>query len=71
VFVPPLPANVTELRTGITAAVAEVTREILYSYVFALRYKLHYAHTVYLCVPYGSHNKQRLFPQTALTGCAL
>jgi hypothetical protein len=23
---------------------------------------------VYLCVPYGSHNKQRLFPQTALTG---
>jgi hypothetical protein len=29
------------------------------------------AHTVYLCVPYGSHNKQRLFPQTALTGWAL
>jgi hypothetical protein len=28
-------------------------------------------HTVYLYVPYGSHNKQRLFPQTALTGCAL
>jgi hypothetical protein len=26
---------------------------------------------VYLCVPYGSHNKQRLFPQTALTGLAL
>jgi hypothetical protein len=26
---------------------------------------------VYLCVPYGSHNKQRLFPQTALTGWAL
>jgi hypothetical protein len=22
---------------------------------------LHSAHTVYLCVPYGSHNKQRLF----------
>jgi hypothetical protein len=22
----------------------------------------HSAHTVYLCVPYGSHNKQRLFP---------
>jgi hypothetical protein len=22
-------------------------------------------------VPYGSHNKQRLFPQTALTGWAL
>jgi hypothetical protein len=32
---------------------------------------LHYAHKVYLCVPYGSHNKQRLFPQTALTGWAL
>jgi hypothetical protein len=29
------------------------------------------AHTVYLCVPYGSHNKQPLFPQTALTGWAL
>jgi hypothetical protein len=27
--------------------------------------------TVYLCVPYGSHNKQRLFPHTALTGWAL
>jgi hypothetical protein len=26
---------------------------------------------VYLCVPYGSHNKQRLFPQTVLTGWAL
>jgi NADH:ubiquinone oxidoreductase subunit C len=23
---------------------------------------LHSAHAVYLCVPYGSHNKQRLFP---------
>jgi hypothetical protein len=32
---------------------------------------LHSAHTVYLCVAYGSHNKQRLFPQTALTGWAL
>jgi hypothetical protein len=31
----------------------------------------HSAHTMYLCVPYGSHNKQRLFPQTALTGWAL
>jgi hypothetical protein len=29
------------------------------------------AHTVYLCVPYGSHSKQRLFPHTALTGWAL
>jgi hypothetical protein len=32
---------------------------------------LHSAHTVYLCVPYGSRNKQRMFPQTALTGGAL
>jgi hypothetical protein len=30
--------------------------------VFPVRYKL------YLCVPYGSPIKQRLFPQTALTG---
>jgi hypothetical protein len=28
----------------------------------------HSAHTLHLCVPYESHNKQRLFPQTALTG---
>jgi hypothetical protein len=27
--------------------------------------------TVYPRVPYASHNKQRLFPQTALTGWAL
>jgi hypothetical protein len=26
---------------------------------------------VYLCIPYDSHNKQRLSPQTALTGWAL
>jgi hypothetical protein len=32
---------------------------------------LHSAHTVHLCVPYDSHNKQRLFPQTALTGWSL
>jgi hypothetical protein len=25
--------------------------------------------SVHMCVPYGSHSKQRLFPQTALTGC--
>jgi hypothetical protein len=24
-------------------------------------------HTVYLCIPYGSHSKQRLFPHTSLT----
>jgi len=29
VFVPPLPANVVELRTRITAAVAKVTPEML------------------------------------------
>jgi hypothetical protein len=29
------------------------------------------AHTVYLCVPYGSHSNQRLFPHTALTDLAL
>jgi hypothetical protein len=27
------------------------------------------AHTVYLCVLYGSQSKQRLFPYTALTDC--
>jgi len=31
VFVPPLPANVVELRTRITAAVAKVTPEMLRS----------------------------------------
>jgi len=31
VFVPPLPANVVELRTRITATVAEVTPEMLRS----------------------------------------
>jgi hypothetical protein len=36
--------------------------------VSPVRYGLH---TVYLCVPYGSHSKQRLFPHTALTGWAL
>jgi hypothetical protein len=43
-------------------------------YIYHLLYHtktLHSAHTVYLCVPYGSHNKQRLFLQTALTGLAL
>jgi hypothetical protein len=29
---------------------------------------LHSAQPVYLCVPYDSHNKQKLFPYTALTG---
>jgi hypothetical protein len=36
--------------------------------MFPVRYGLP---TVYLCVPYGSHSKQRLFPHTALTGWAL
>jgi endoribonuclease Dicer len=43
-------------------------------YMYHLLYHtktLHSTHTVYLCVLYGSHNKQRLFPQTALTGWAL
>jgi hypothetical protein len=31
----------------------------------------HSAHTLHLHVPYESHNKQRLFPQTALTGWSL
>jgi hypothetical protein len=36
--------------------------------VFPLRYEIN----IYdLCVPYGSHNKQLLFPQTTLTGWAL
>jgi len=28
--------------------------------------KLHFAHTVYLCVPYDSHSKHPLFPCTTL-----
>jgi hypothetical protein len=31
----------------------------------------HSAHTLHLRVPYESHNKQRLFPQTALAGWSL
>jgi hypothetical protein len=31
----------------------------------------HSAHTLDLRVPYESHNKQRLFPQTALAGWSL
>jgi hypothetical protein len=34
-------------------------------YMYHLLYHaktLHSAHRVYLCVPHGSHNKQRLFP---------
>jgi hypothetical protein len=39
-----------------------------YTYHLSLYTKtLHSAPRVYLCVPYGSHNEQRLFPQTALT----
>jgi hypothetical protein len=33
--------------------------------VFPVRYG---RPTVYLCVPYGSHSKQRLFPHPALYG---
>jgi hypothetical protein len=36
--------------------------------VFPVRHGLHSAYRVYQCVPYGSHNKQRLFLQTAITG---
>jgi hypothetical protein len=32
---------------------------------------LHSAHTLHLRVPYESHNKQRLFPQTELAGWSL
>jgi hypothetical protein len=43
--------------------------------VFPVRYELSlyiYIYIyIYLRVPYGSHNKQRLFPQTALTGWTL
>jgi hypothetical protein len=35
----------------------------------ALTYRtLHSAHRVHLCVLYGSHNKQQLFAEIALTG---
>jgi hypothetical protein len=33
--------------------------------------KLYILPTQCICVPYGSHNKQGLFPQTAITGWAL
>jgi hypothetical protein len=33
--------------------------------------KPYFARRACLCVPYRSHNKQRLFPETALTGWAL
>jgi hypothetical protein len=39
--------------------------------LYFLPLSLSHTHTVYLYVPYGSHNKQRLFPQTALTGWVL
>jgi hypothetical protein len=38
---------------------------------FDITKTLYSAYTVYLYVSYGSHNKQRLFPQTALTGWSL
>jgi hypothetical protein len=34
-------------------------------------WKVHSAQTLRLCVAFGSHSEQRLFPQTALTGWAL
>jgi hypothetical protein len=39
--------------------------------VLTVRYGMPTAHRVYVCVPYGSHNKQRLFPRTSLTDWAL
>jgi hypothetical protein len=40
--------------------------------VFPVRYELNLCtHTVYLCVPYGSHKKKGLFFQTVLTCWAL
>jgi hypothetical protein len=42
-------------------------------YTQAVRYFiiLRSAHVLYFSVPYGSVSKQRMFPQTALTGWAL
>jgi hypothetical protein len=34
----------------------------MYHLLYVTLKTLHSAHRVYLCVPYGSHNKQRLFP---------
>jgi hypothetical protein len=44
---------------------------ILYNFDFESAKTLQSAHRMYRHVPYGSYNKQRLFPQTALTGWAL
>jgi hypothetical protein len=44
------------------------------SYMYHLLYHseiLHFTHTAYLWVPYGSRDKQRLIPYTAITGWAL
>jgi hypothetical protein len=35
---------------------------------FPVRYGMNSANRVYLYVPYGSHNLQLLFPQTAVSG---
>jgi hypothetical protein len=43
----------------------------LYTTSTNLKKTLHSAYSVYLFVPYGSHNKQWLFSETALTGWAL
>jgi hypothetical protein len=44
---------------------------VRYGLDFYILFRRNFAPKVYVCVPYGSHNKQRLFPQTALTGWAL
>jgi hypothetical protein len=60
----------TSLETNYVYA-TKPNRLMLFGETLA-RYGLNFsAHRVYLCVPYGSHNKQRLFPKTALTGWAL
>jgi len=48
--------DITLYSPAVTICTASLTLKILRS-----------AHTVYLCVLYGSENKLRLFPYTALT----
>jgi hypothetical protein len=50
---------------------ALVVKQEAVSLAVGFHWSFYSVHRVYLCVPYGSHNKQRLFPPTALTGWAL
>jgi ppGpp synthetase/RelA/SpoT-type nucleotidyltranferase len=58
--------NAIETHCVLKASSAYINRIKPSGYcVYHLLYRikiLHSAHTVYLCVSYGSHNKQRLFP---------